>query len=74
MYKVIEEGSYQRISYQGMLDPRLMTSEELKNLPYEERIYNEPRLANKEGEYWSRSSHTSEEGFIATIGLEYMYE
>ena len=69
MYKVIEEGSYQ-----GMLDPRLMTSEELKNLPYEKRIYNEKIFANKEGEYWSRSSHTSQEGFIAIIGMEYMYE
>jgi hypothetical protein len=54
MYKVIEEGSYQ-----GMLDPRIMTSEELKNLPYEKRIYNEPRFANKEGEYWSFKSHKS---------------
>ena len=69
MYKVIEEGSYQ-----GMLDPRIMTSEELKNLPYEKRIYNEPRFANKEGEYWSRSSHTSQEGFIAIFGLEKYYE
>jgi len=33
MYKVIGEGSYQ-----GMLDPRIMTSKELKNLPYEKRI------------------------------------